>query len=110
MNIDNFKRMARDAGEEGARKAMTDAQRAERLRTRLESMVGKIPEEHATYDQIGRYGLEKMNQSLSSDGRHGEALEYYLAGRASGAMDGWRRAAMDHTAGDGPIARYLRGD
>jgi hypothetical protein len=73
--------------------ARSDAARAERLRTRLEKLVGVVPEEHETADEIGRYGLEKFNQELPDNGDHASALEFYLAGHASARTGGGMDAA-----------------
>lgn len=82
-----MRRVAQDAAEAAVSKARADAARAESLRTRLEQMIGPVPEEHVTADQVGRYGLEKFGQQLPKNGNHGEALEYYLSGCTSRAND-----------------------
>jgi hypothetical protein len=81
VNINRVRQVATDAAEAAVRRMDTDAARAERLRTRLGSLIGTIPDEHVTSREVGKYGLEKFRQELPDNGDHATALEYYLAGR-----------------------------
>lgn len=103
LNANDIKRMARDASEEAVKSAMNEAARAQRLRNRLEPMIGKVPEAHVMPDEIGKYGLTKLHQQLPDDGNHGEALEYFLAGCFSGRGTG---SGMD-CAGESFLDNYI---
>lgn len=109
MSYYNFemRRVAQDAAEAAVSKARADAARAESLRKRLEQIIGTVPEEHVTADQVGRYGLEKFRQDLPRNGNHAEALEYYLAGCASRAHDAMRRGGMDSRETPDWLQRFL---
>lgn len=104
-----IRRVAHDAAEAAVKRERTDAARAERLRTRLEQMIGSIPDEHQTADEIGKYGLQKLGQDLPKNGNHADALEYYLAGCASRVNDATRGRGMDSRDTPDFIRRYLLG-
>ena len=84
-----LRRIAMDA----VASARSDSARAERLRAILSKMIGIVPDEHETADEVGRYGLEKFGQDLPENGDHASALEYFLAGRAARATSGGMDAA-----------------
>lgn len=84
-----LRRIAMDA----VASARSDATRAERLRSILSKIVGIVPDEHETADEVGEYGLEKLGQELPENGDHAGALEYFLAGRASRATSSGMDAA-----------------
>ena len=92
MSYDDLRmrRIAMDA----VASARSDAARAERLRGRLEKLIGVVPEEHESADEIGRYGLEKLRLELPENGDHASALEYFLTGRAGTAVGGMDAAPL----------------
>ena len=80
---------------DAVKEARSDAARAERLRTRLSKLIGTLPEEHETADEIGKYGLDKLGQELPENGDHAGALEYFLAGRDAARVSGSGTGGMD---------------
>jgi len=102
----DIKRMVHDATETAIKRTRSDAARAERLRTHLGSIIGVVPDEHVTADEVGKYGLGKLGQELPDNGDHATAIEYYLAGRLAQSAG----ISMDAASHDSFVGRYLRGE
>jgi len=98
-------KIANDAAEKAVERSRTDAERAERLRTRLGPLIGTIPDEHVTSREVAKYGLEKLGKEPPDSGDHATALEYFLAGRAGAT--GASRTGMDSLDDSSFVGRYI---